>query len=61
MVRDVIRAIELYFECSQTVDWLVLTHPIEVAEADIAHFARLYPMNARPVQKLERRFILTSG
>jgi carbonic anhydrase len=47
--------------CSQTVDWLVLTQPIEAAEADIAHFAKLYPMNARPVQKLDRRFILTSG
>jgi carbonic anhydrase len=47
--------------CSQTVDWLVLTHPIEAAEAHIARFAKLYPMNARPVQKLDRRFILTSG
>ena len=47
--------------CSQTVDWLVLTHRIEVAENDIAHFAKLYPMNARPVQKLDRRFILTSS
>jgi carbonic anhydrase len=47
--------------CSQTVDWLVLAHHIEAAEADIARFAKLYPMNARPVQKLDRRFILTSG
>jgi carbonic anhydrase len=47
--------------CSQTVDWLVLTHPCEVAEADIARFAKLFPMNARPVQQLDRRFILTSG
>ena len=47
--------------CSQTVDWLVLTHHVEAAEADIARFAKLFPMNARPVQKLDRRFILTSG
>jgi carbonic anhydrase len=47
--------------CTQTVDWLVFTHPIEAAKADIARFAKLYPMNARPVQKLDRRFILTSG
>jgi carbonic anhydrase len=47
--------------CSETVDWLVLAHPIEVAEADIARFAKLYPMNARPVQNRDRRFILTSG
>lgn len=47
--------------CSQTVDWLVLTRPIEVAVVDVARFAKLYPMNARPVQKLDRRFILTCG
>lgn len=46
--------------CSQTVDWFLLARHIEVAEADIARFAKLYPMNARPVQKLDRRFILTS-
>ncbi len=47
--------------CSQTVDWLVLTHHIEAAQADIERFAQLYPMNARPVQQLDRRFILSSG
>jgi carbonic anhydrase len=46
--------------CSETVDWIVLTHPIEVDEDDIARFSKLYPMNARPVQKRERRFILSS-
>ena len=46
--------------CSETVDWIVLTHPIEVDEVDIARFSKLYPMNARPVQKRERRFILSS-
>jgi carbonic anhydrase len=39
----------------------VLTDPIQVADADIARFARLYPMNARPVQKLNRRFVLRSA
>ena len=46
--------------CSETVDWLVLANRIEVAEADIARFAELYPMNARPVQNLDRRFILST-
>jgi carbonic anhydrase len=46
--------------CSETVDWLVLADRIEVAEADIARFAKLYPLNARPVQNLNRRFILAS-
>ncbi|MGJ4927277.1 carbonic anhydrase [Bradyrhizobium sp. HKCCYLS2038] len=44
--------------CSEVVEWLLLADPIQVAEADIAKFARLYPMNARPVQKLDRRFVL---
>ena len=47
--------------CSQSVDWIVLARHIEVAETDIARFAKLYPMNARPVQKIDRRFILKSG
>jgi carbonic anhydrase len=47
--------------CSETVDWHVLTQPVEAAEADIASFGKLFPMNARPVQKLDRRFILSSG
>jgi carbonic anhydrase len=47
--------------CSQTVDWLLLVDPIQVADADIARFAKLFPMNARPVQKLDRRFVLRSA
>ncbi len=47
--------------CSETVDWLLLTDPIQVADADVARFAKLYPMNARPVQKANRRFVLRSA
>lgn len=47
--------------CAETVDWFVFTDPISVADADINSFARLYPMNARPVQKENRRFVLRSG
>ena len=32
--------------CSETVEWLLLTTPIQVADADIAGFAKLYAMNA---------------
>lgn len=46
--------------CSETVDWIVLARPVEVDERDIARFAKLYPMNARPVQSRDRRFILSS-
>jgi len=44
--------------CSEIVQWLLMATPIDVAEADIASFAKLYPMNARPVQKLDRRYVL---
>jgi carbonic anhydrase len=47
--------------CAETVDWFLLTDPIQVAEADIASFATLYKLNARPVQKPHRRFVLRSA
>ena len=47
--------------CSETVDWLLFMEPIQVAQADITRFAQLYPMNARPVQNLQRRFVLRSA
>ncbi len=46
--------------CSEVVDWLLLREPIQVAKADIDGFAKLYPMNARPAQKDNRRFVLSS-
>lgn len=47
--------------CAEIVEWLLLTDPIQVADADIARFAKLYPMNARPVQKDNRRYVLQSS
>jgi len=47
--------------CAETVEWLLLTTPVEVAEADVAGFAKLYAMNARPVQKVNRRDVLRSS
>ena len=46
--------------CSEAVDWMLAMEPVEVAAADIARFAALYPMNARPVRPDNRRFILSS-
>jgi carbonic anhydrase len=46
--------------CSEVVNWLLLTDPIQVADADVTSFAKLYAMNARPVQKVNRRFVLQS-
>ena len=47
--------------CSETVEWLLLTDPVQVADADVASFAKLYPLNARPVQKDNRRYVLQSN
>jgi carbonic anhydrase len=46
--------------CSEVVNWLLLREPLAVAKADIEAFAKLYPMNARPAQKDNRRFVLMS-
>ncbi|OKO83340.1 carbonic anhydrase family protein [Bradyrhizobium sp. AS23.2] len=46
--------------CSEVVQWLLLIDPIQVSAADVAAFAKLYPMNARPVQKDNRRYVLRS-
>ena len=47
--------------CSETADWYVFADSVQVSDADINSFARLYPMNARPVQKPNRRFVLRSA
>ncbi len=47
--------------CSETVDWNVFAQRIEVAQADIEAFKTLFPMNARPLQKLNRRFLLRAS
>ena len=48
--------------CSETVHWTVMSTPITASPSQLAAFAQLFPMNARPVQPLNRRFILkTSG
>lgn len=44
--------------CSEVVDWNVFVRPVEVAPGDVAAFRALYPMNARPLQPLNRRFVL---
>ncbi len=44
--------------CSEVVSWVVMTGAIAVSQDQVDAFAALYPMNARPVQPLNRRFIL---
>ncbi len=45
--------------CSEVVSWVVITEAIAVSQAQVDAFAARYPMNARPVQPLHRRFVLT--
>lgn len=46
--------------CSQIVDWIVFQDTVSVAQADIDKFKQLFPMNARPLQPLDRRYLLFS-
>ncbi|WP_375429662.1 carbonic anhydrase family protein, partial [uncultured Sphingomonas sp.] len=46
--------------CSESVDWVVMEKPIQASAAQIAAFERVYPFNARPLQSLNRRFLLRS-
>jgi len=48
--------------CSETVHWTVMAQPQTASAGQIAAFTQLFPWNARPVQPLNRRFVLkTSG
>ncbi len=46
--------------CSEGVLWTVYTDPIEASADQIRRFAALFPVNARPVQPLNSRFLLES-
>ncbi|HOY76574.1 MAG TPA: carbonic anhydrase [Hyphomonadaceae bacterium] len=48
--------------CSETVHWTVMAQPQTVSAGQVAAFSSLFPWNARPVQPLNRRYVLkTSG
>ena len=46
--------------CSEGVLWTVFEQPIEASSEQIAKFAALFPVNARPVQALNDRKLLES-
>ena len=46
--------------CSEGVLWMVMRTPLPVSTEQIAVFARLYPMNARPIQSTSGRLIKQS-
>lgn len=47
--------------CSEGVLWLVMKESIEISPEQLAIFNRLYPMNARPIQKPSGRLIKESN
>ncbi|MDY7539907.1 carbonic anhydrase family protein [Undibacterium sp. RTI2.1] len=47
--------------CTEGVLWLVMKEPIEISAEQLAIFNRLYPMNARPIQKTSGRLIKESN
>ncbi len=46
--------------CSEGVQWVVMREPVTLSADQIDLFARLYPMNARPLQQASGRRILQS-
>jgi carbonic anhydrase len=44
--------------CSEIVEWVVFREPITASKEQIETFARLYPVNNRPVQSLNGRAIV---
>ena len=46
--------------CSQIVIWTVFKQALELFQDQIAKFAAIFPTNTRPIQPLNRRFLLES-
>ncbi len=46
--------------CSEDVRWIVMRQPVTLTAQQIDIFARIYPMNARPVQSVAGRRIIQS-
>jgi len=47
--------------CSEGVLWMVMKQPVGISPEQIGIFARLYPMNARPIQSASGRLIKGSN
>ncbi len=47
--------------CSEVVSWIVYKEPVSASADQIASFGKLFPNNFRPIQRLNRRFILFGG
>ena len=47
--------------CSEVVTWTVLKDPVAASRDQIEAFAKVFPGNFRPIQRLNRRYLLYSG
>jgi carbonic anhydrase len=46
--------------CTEGVTWFVLKTPEEISSGEVEVFAKIYPHDARPIQKMEGRVIRES-
>jgi carbonic anhydrase len=46
--------------CTESVSWTVFAQPVTASKGQLAAFASLFPDNHRPVQPLNRRYVLRS-
>lgn len=46
--------------CSEGVTWLVLQQPVTLSPSELTRFTHLYPNNARPLQPLNGRTVLST-
>jgi len=46
--------------CSESVTWFVLKQPVTLSQSELEQFVKLYPHNARPVQPLHQRTVLST-
>ena len=46
--------------CTEGVRWFVLKDPVTVSSSEIGTFTKLYPRNARPLQPVNGREVLTN-
>jgi carbonic anhydrase len=47
--------------CSEGLTWTVFRQPVEASSEQIRQFAALFPNNARPVQRTNRRFVIETN
>lgn len=47
--------------CSESVHWTVMAAPQTISASQVTAFSTLFPWNARPVQPLNRRYVLKTA